>query len=134
MAISVQALDHVNIITSDLDGTAKFYQEVFDLERRDAPSPLTPQNAQWMYDAEDRAIFHLNSEDCPRHFDRDVSGEMTGPIHHVALRCTGNAEMQARLDKLGLEYKTNHIPMIDLRQIFVMDPNGVLFELNYYAE
>jgi catechol 2,3-dioxygenase-like lactoylglutathione lyase family enzyme len=48
--MTVRALDHVNIITSDLDGTCAFYAELLMLERRDGPPPLSPHNAQWMFD------------------------------------------------------------------------------------
>ena len=40
--MKVNALDHVNIITADLDGTARFYAELFGLERRDARVPRRP--------------------------------------------------------------------------------------------
>ena len=46
----VEALDHINIITEDLDGTARFYADLLELERRDGPPPLTPETAQWMHD------------------------------------------------------------------------------------
>jgi len=130
--MKVNALDHVNIIAADLEGTAHFYADVFKLERRDAPPPLTPQNAQWMYDDAGRAIFHINSMDCPRTFPREVEAGATGSIHHVALNCSGYDEMCARLDARGLAYKCNHITAIGLKQIFVLDPNGVLLELNFF--
>jgi hypothetical protein len=28
--------------------------------RKDAPPPLTPETATWMFDAENRAIIHIN--------------------------------------------------------------------------
>lgn len=132
--MKVNALDHVNIITADLDGTARYYAELFELARRDAPAPLSPQNAQWMYDDAGRAIFHINSEDCPRAYDRETRAGPTGAVHHVALNCSGHDEMVARLDARGLNYQRNHITAIGLRQIFTMDPNGVLLELNFFAD
>lgn len=129
----VERLDHVNIITGDLDGTARFYAEVFDLDRRDAPPPLTPQNAQWMYDAGENAIFHINSLDCPRTYDREVEEGPTGSIHHVALRCSDYEKMRTRLDERGLDYQCNEVPAVSLRQIFTQDPNGVLLELNFFG-
>lgn len=131
--MKVNALDHVNIITADLDDTARFYAELFDLERRDAPPPLTPQNAQWMYDDAGRAIFHINSEDCPRTYEREVMPGPTGSIHHVALNCSGYDEMLARLDARGMDRQLNLVEAIGLRQIFTMDPNGVLLELNFFG-
>lgn len=131
----VEALDHVNIITDDLDGTAAFYADLLGLERRDAPPPLTPETATWMYDAEGRAIFHINSLDCIRAYDREVTpGDLTGALHHVALRLTGYEEMKARLDARGSDYQENLVDAIGLRQIFTADPNNVLLELNFFGE
>ena len=130
----VNALDHVNIITADLERTASYYAGLFGLERRDAPAPLTPANAQWMFDAAGRAIVHINSLDCPRAFDRDVSPGPTGALHHVALNCTGYDEMMARLQGRRLHYQVNLLPAIGLKQIFTVDPNGVLLELNFFQD
>ena len=130
----VNALDHVNLIVADLDGTARYYAELFALERRDAPPPLTPHNAQWMYDAAGRAIVHINSLDCPRTFERDVHPGPTGALHHVALNCSGYEEMIARLTGRGLEHRVNVVQAVGLRQIFTVDPNGVLLELNFFGD
>lgn len=132
--MKVNALDHVNIITADLDGTARFYAELFELERRDAPPPLTPQNAQWMYDDAGRAIFHINSLDCPRTYEREVAPGPTGSIHHVALNCSGYDKMLGRLEARGMDRQLNIVAAIGLRQIFTMDPNGVLLELNFFGD
>lgn len=132
--MKVNALDHVNIITADLDATARFYADLLGLERRDGPPPLTPQNCQWMHDEAGRPIVHINSEDCPRFFDRETKSGPTGAVHHIALNCSGHAEMVARLDARGMEYRVNHVAAIGLRQIFTMDPNGVLLELNFFGD
>jgi catechol 2,3-dioxygenase-like lactoylglutathione lyase family enzyme len=130
----VNALDHVNIITADLDGTARFYVELFGLERRNAPPPLTPENAQWMYDGAGRAIIHINHIDCPRLFDRPIEPGPTGALHHVALNCSGFAETLAQLEARGLAHRLNEVTAIGLRQIFTLDPNSVLLELNFFGD
>jgi catechol 2,3-dioxygenase-like lactoylglutathione lyase family enzyme len=132
--MKVNALDHINIITADLDGSARFYGELFNLERRNAPPPLTPENAQWMFDDAGRAIIHINSVDCPRTYEREVAPGPTGSIHHIALNCSGHAEMIARLDARGLAHQDNLVAAIGLRQIFTLDPNGVLLELNFFGD
>lgn len=129
----VDALDHVNIITPDLEGSARFYAELFDLEPRDGPPPLTHDKARWMYDAAGRAVLHLNSLDCPRTYDREVNPGPTGSLHHVALRCQGYEELRARLVRRGLEHQLNDVIAIGLKQVFVLDPNGVLLELNFFG-
>lgn len=130
----VERLDHVNIITDRLAETARFYAELLDLEERDGPPPLSPQQVRWMYDASGQAILHLNAVECPRAFDREVHpGAETGAIHHVALRCAAFDAVKARLDARGADYRVNDIPAIGLRQIFTADPNNVLLELNFFA-
>jgi catechol 2,3-dioxygenase-like lactoylglutathione lyase family enzyme len=131
--VHVEALDHVNIITADLEGTARFYAEVFGLEPRDGPPPLTHENARWMYDAAGRAVIHLNGLECPRAYDREVRAGPTGALHHVALRCSGYEELLARLARHGLEHRINVVAAIGLKQIFVLDPNQVLLELNFFG-
>ena len=132
--MKVNALDHVNIITADLDGTCDFYDELLNLERRDAPPPLTPQTAQWMYDVGGRPILHINSLDCIRTYDREVMEGPTGSIHHVALNCSGYDEMIARLNARDMDHQVNVIEAIGLRQVFTLDPNGVLLELNFFGD
>lgn len=131
----VNRLDHVNIITDRLGETADFYAALLGLERRNAPPPLTPDNAQWMYDENGLAILHINSTDCPRTYDRMVEpGAVTGAIHHVALTCTGRAELMARITAMGLDCQTNHVAAIGLHQVFTTDPNNVLLELNFFGD
>ena len=133
--MTIAAIDHVNIITDDLDRAARFYADVFGLERRDGPPPLTPDMAQWMYDAGGRAVIHLNTQAAPKAYDRATPNRPeTGAIHHVALRCEGHAAMVARLEARAIDHRHNRVDAIGLRQIFVNDPNGVLFELNFFGE
>jgi catechol 2,3-dioxygenase-like lactoylglutathione lyase family enzyme len=132
--MKVNALDHINIITADLDGTCDFYAELLSLERRDAPPPLTPQTAQWMYDEAGRPILHINSLDCVRTYDREVAPGPTGSIHHVALNCSGYDDVMARLNARDMDHQVNIIEAIGLRQVFTQDPNGVLLELNFFGD
>ena len=132
--MTVERLDHVNIIAQDLAGTARFYADLLDLDIRDAPPPLTPDDAQWAYDDHGQAVVHINSVDCPRSFDRAVAPGPTGSIHHIAFRCQGFAAMEARLKARGADYTVNDVAAIGLKQLFTQDPNGVLLELNFFSD
>lgn len=132
--MKVNALDHVNIITPDLKGSAAFYADLLNLEIRNAPPPLTPETAQWLYDDAGRAIIHLNSLDCTRTYEREVEQGPTGSIHHVALNCSGYEDTMARIEARGLAHQLNLVTAIGLKQIFVMDPNQVLLELNFFGD
>ena len=133
MPDTILALDHVNIVAADLTASAQFYASVLGLEVRDAPPPLTPQNARWLYDREGRAVIHLNSRDCPRRFDRTFGEGPTGSLHHVAFRCADFDGTLAHLTGLDIEVQTNAVPGARVRQIFLSDPDGVLLELNFFA-
>lgn len=132
--VRVEALDHVNVIAADLEGAVRWYGEMLGLERRNAPPPLTPSDAAWMFDTAGRAIVHINSVECARKYDREVRPGPTGALHHVALRCRGYGALLERLERNGLFYEVNRVDAIGLRQIFTLDPNGVLLELNFFAE
>ena len=125
------SLDHINIQTVKLGETIAFYRDVLDLRAGNPPPPLDPDLVQWMFDPDDRAIFHLSSPGALVGTNAINLSEDTGPVHHVALACRGHDAMVEKLDRLGLAHHENHVVAIDLKQIFVRDPNGVLLELNY---
>lgn len=129
----VNQLDHVNIQTARLAETVRFYTDVLELAAGDPPPPLDPAVVQWMFDAAGRPIFHLSSPGSLPGLEVINDSADTGAVHHVALDCTGHDAMVARLDALGLPRTLNHATAIDLKQIFVRDPNNVLLELNYRA-
>ncbi len=130
--MNVERLDHVNIVSENLAESARFYEAALGLKICDPPAPLTPDQARWMQNDQGVYVLHLNSVDCPRAFDRPMPKGNTGPIHHVALSCTGYTHIAARIDALSIKDQTTDIPSIGLRQIFFHDPNGVLLELNFF--
>jgi hypothetical protein len=54
--------------------------------------------------------------------------------HHVALSCSGFDAVLARLRERGLEHHTNEVPQMNLRQISVTEPGGVLLEQNFRGD
>ncbi len=128
--MTVNGLDHVNIETRAMAETIRFFVEVLDLRQGDPPAGLDPARIQWLFDGGGRALIHLSTPKSPD-VDGGASGRSTGALHHVALDCSGHAQMVARLDRLGLAYRSNEVASIGLKQIFVSEPNGVLLELNF---
>lgn len=125
------ALDHVNIQTLRLDETVAFYRDLIGLEQRDPPG-LPPDLVQWMHDETGRAIVHISTVGSLLGDGEGFRPEAkTGAVHHVALLCTGHDAMVERIAARGLDYRLNYVAVVDLKQIFVEDPNGVLLELNY---
>jgi len=51
----------------------------------------------------------------------------------VAFFATGLAETMARLQAQGIAPRERTVPLLNLHQVFVDDPNGVVVELNFPA-
>lgn len=133
----VNRLEHVNIMTNDVAGTCSFYADLIGLDPRTPPGAENREHAAWIYDSSDTPIIHLVStslQDVMPMPGRAHPAETTGAIDHVALNCDGYDEMEARFKDRGVEYTTKEVPQVSLRQIFTLDPNGVLLEMNFYAD
>jgi catechol 2,3-dioxygenase-like lactoylglutathione lyase family enzyme len=132
---TVKSLDHFNIQTQDVAGTARFFADVLELRAGPVFPGAEMAAVTWMFDAAERPLVHITlpgmtfSEDAGRPI-----GEDTGALHHVAFECSGHDAMLARLGGLGLAFRTRDIAAIGLRQIFVAEPNGVLLELNFRGD
>jgi len=125
----VNRIDHINLRTPLLEETLVFYERLLDLKRGRAAGMDQARNA-WLYDPAGAPIVHVNM---PDDGEQLLQGNDSGRIHHVALDCVGHDETMAKITDMGLDYSTNFIEEIGLRQIFVLDPNGVRLELNFRA-
>jgi catechol 2,3-dioxygenase-like lactoylglutathione lyase family enzyme len=124
--MQVNALDHVNIRTRDIAGTARFFTDVLGLEAREVPALLSKDHVHWLHDRSGRPIIHLRQLDC--------EPGSTGPIDHVALNCSGKAGFLARVKERGIEHRVHEVSAIRQTLIFLSDPNGVMLELNFRDE
>lgn len=133
--MQVSGIDHVNVLTDDLEGTACFYERVLGLVRSENPSIRAGIAGYWMRDASGLPIVHLvDRTTAPGRYDEYQPGAPTNALHHVALRCTGFGAACERLDAMGLSYRVNDLRHIGLRQIFLTDPNAVNLELNFNGD
>ncbi len=130
VAMTVKTLDHINIQTRDMAETIRFYEDLLGLVAKAAPR-RKPAERQWLY-AGERAVIHLNLFGTDNTYVREViPGGTTGAIHHIAFECDSLDDMVARLETKGLRYERAELPEINLTQLFVVDPNNVLLELNF---
>ncbi len=121
--MSLTDLDHYNIVTSDLNRSIKFYEEVLGLRNGERPRTRIP--GAWLYCGE-KAVVHLVGVE-----KNDKSGG--GTIDHVAFRANGFDTMRASLQERGVAFSEMAIPGFNVRQIFVNDPDGVKVELNFFG-
>ncbi|VWX54706.1 VOC family protein [Novosphingobium sp. 9U] len=133
--MQVSGIDHVNILTQDLDATAAFYERLLGLTRSDNLGISTGFRGAWMRDTTGSAIVHLVWKDpASDRYEGYEPGQPTNAVHHVAFRCEGFTAMREKLDALGLEYRVNDRQYGPVRQIFLVDPNAVNLELNFAGD
>jgi len=130
--MQVRGLNHINIVTADLDGTVDFYRSLLGMEAQTPPMAPVGFTGRWICDSHGQAIIHVQAYNPDRH--GLAPGEPNGTIDHVALTCADFDGTKRRCDELGVEYRVNDRQFGDLRQVFVTDPNNVKLELNFADE
>lgn len=136
--MAVTGLDHINIDTACPERTIAFYSDILGLEDRPADRPDFGFPGAWLW-LDQRAVVHLNFlEEEPERATGapNLTGAFnpTGAFNHIAFEGSGFDATCALLDKNGLDYRTSERAEIDLKQIFVRDPNGVRVEINIRGE
>ena len=126
--MGVQTLDHVNINTRNLEACIAFYEDVLGFENGPRPDFGIP--GAWMY-CSGQPVIHIMAHEGEK---TDAPQGPTGPLDHVAFKCTDFDAMKARLTDAGLEYGENDVPDFKIKQLFVHDPDGVKVELNFVGE
>jgi len=119
----LQRLDHYNISTRDAQKSAQFYVDVLGMEI--GYRPPFPFPGAWVY-CGDVAVLHLR--------EREEVDDGTGRLDHVAFQASGYAEMKARLDAHGVEYREQVVPDRNLTQLFLETPDGLWVELIFQPE
>lgn len=127
--MQVNGVNHINLVTGDLDATIAFYEGLLDMKAREIPVAPAGFSGRWICDAQDNPIIHVQAFNPERH--GELKTGLAGALDHVAFTCTGFDATKAKCEELGIEYRVNDRQFGNLRQVFVTDPNGISLELNY---
>lgn len=130
----IRKLDHINICTPRLAETMRFYEDVLGMVVSLPPGETDHSRGAWILDRDGAAVLHLS--DASREMPGDTADTVrpksgTGIVHHVAFEAEGHDEMLAHLRTRGIDPARNEVPSVNLRQLFLRDPNDVLIELNF---
>ena len=133
--MSIARLDHYSIRTTDLASTTKFYTEILGFES--GPRPNFPFPGVWLYN-NGLAVVHVIGID-PNDSSglKDYLGDRanytlgSGMVDHVAFYGTEIDKIRTRIQAAKLEFTERKVPALDLEQIFVTDPSGIVVELNF---
>lgn len=130
--MSVAALDHVLILTDDLEATRAFYRDVVGLTVGERP-PL-PFPGYWLY-AGGVACLHVAERDPYLAHARELG--LSGPdasgapaVDHISFSARDGEGVRGRLAAAGVAPVSNEIAGAGIQQLFFADPNGVRLEIN----
>jgi catechol 2,3-dioxygenase-like lactoylglutathione lyase family enzyme len=131
--MAIEEFDHFTVRTADLDDALRFYGEILGL--RCVPRTDLPMRAAIVYFGEgDAWLVHIaeaSAEERAAYSMSDTLGRSTGPLLHVATNAHGLADMKKRLESHDWPYRERSLEARSLRQIHVVDPDGVEIEINF---
>jgi catechol 2,3-dioxygenase-like lactoylglutathione lyase family enzyme len=130
-------LEHFLVLTDDIDATRDFYRDALGLSV--GPRPPLAFAGYWLYAGgmpcvhiAERASYAASCVPAGIPVSECAAG--TGPFDHAAFIAKDFDEISARLARHGIEAHLNVVSGNGLRQLFVLDPNGVKIEINIPAE
>ena len=121
-------MEHLLVLTDDIEGTKDFYCRALGLEVGERPPLEFP--GHWLY-VEGVPCIHVADRDAyTAHSERLGIPASPDAVDHVAFNANDYAEALTRLQRVGVEATTNAVPGAGLRQLFFEDPNGLKIEIN----
>jgi catechol 2,3-dioxygenase-like lactoylglutathione lyase family enzyme len=119
----IASLDHINILTKDVDKCRKFYVDGLGFEEGFRPKFDIP--GLWLYLGYSPVIHIIEVSD---------SVLSSGSIDHIAFRAHNFDKFTSRLNKHDIKWEDREIPGMDLHQIFCHDPHGIKIEFNFEGQ
>ncbi|HTR06880.1 MAG TPA: VOC family protein [Paraburkholderia sp.] len=117
-------LDHVTLVTPDLEATCRFFRDIVGLE--DGPRPPFRVDGHWLY-AHGRPVIHLIDATVPA----QPAALVAPRIDHVAFRVAPGDEWRALVQRLAahrMPYQFAEVPASAQRQLFVALAQGIVVE------
>ena len=128
----VTRMEHLLVLTDDIDATRDFYREALGLEVGERP-PLEFAG-YWLYAGGVPCLHVADREEFTEHSRTTGLPASPEAVDHVAFNAVGYDQVVARLESSGIEAARNTIPGVGLRQLFLTDPNGLKIEINVPPE
>ena len=120
----ISRLDHVNILTNDVDACRRFYVDALGFEEGYRPPFDFP--GLWLY-LDGAPVIHIIevTDPLPRN---------SGNIDHIAFCAHNYDKFTAMLEARGIEYEDRAVPGVALHQLFCFDPHGIKVEFNFEGQ
>jgi len=116
-------MNHFTILTDDVSGTIRFYEEFLGLTS--GPRPPFDFPGAWLY-AGDQPILHVIG-------GRPAEELKAGVIDHMAFSAVGLSDTIGKLVARNIEHTCRRLVGAGTWQLFFYDPNGARVELDFDA-
>jgi catechol 2,3-dioxygenase-like lactoylglutathione lyase family enzyme len=135
-APGVSALDHVLVLSDDIERSRDFYEGALGLHAGRRP-PLE-FDGFWLYAAEQPCLHVADRRSYRAHartLGLEVSGQACGPgpVDHIAFVASDSDSVCEWLERCGVRPVRNDVPGGGPRQLFFFDPDGARIEINVPA-
>lgn len=129
----ITALQHVLVLSDDIDHCRDFYRDVVGMAEGARPPLEFP--GHWLYAGQVPCLHIAERTAYTTHcaglgLAVRADGRPGGAVDHLAFAADEYDEVTRRLASRGVEPVTNLVPGVQ-RQLFFDDPNGVRVELNF---
>jgi catechol 2,3-dioxygenase-like lactoylglutathione lyase family enzyme len=135
MTAGVTAMEHVLVLSDDIDAARHFYERALGLTAGDRP-PLQ-FDGYWLYASgvaclhiADRASYRSHAATLGLSVGERVCDPGTAPVDHITFSASDYEAVAARLASAGIEAVRNDVPGGGPRQFFFDDPEGLRVEIN----
>ena len=131
--MSVTELEHVLVLSDDIDRSRSFYERALGL--KPGARPQLPFRGYWLY-AGATACLHIADRESYRMHAQTLGLQVAerhagpGPVDHIAFNGSDYESFVDRLTELGINPVRNEVPSGGPRQLFFDDPDGLRVEVN----
>lgn len=131
--MQVTSIFHVAIKTKRASATKRFFIDILGMT--EAPRPPFEFPGFWlqMTTPYGTALFHIYTGSAALGANGQVPTG-SGAIDHVALTAFGFEGFRQKLRAFDVPYRERGVPGTPLWQLFIYDPNGIQFELNFHSQ
>ena len=126
--VAVATLDHLLVLTDDIDATRDFWCGALGLEVGERPPLEFP--GYWLYAGGVPCVHVAERASFDAHSERVGIPAAAGPVEHVAFSEDDYDGVVERLRARRHRGRPERRCPAGLRQLFVEDPNGVKIEIN----
>jgi catechol 2,3-dioxygenase-like lactoylglutathione lyase family enzyme len=136
-ADAVAGLEHLLVLSDDIDRAAEFYVQALGLRVGDRP-PFE-FTGYWLYAGQTpclhiggRASYRAHAAKLGLEVPERLDGR--GPVDHIAFAASDYEAVSERLARAGVEPRRNQVPGGGPRQLFFESPDGVRVEISVRAK